>query len=211
MRIRNLSRSAVHEALLPEMTPEAFREQTEAAFQGNAGRGPIERGVTLGLVHHFTHELDCARMFRDVLFTYEDLVKNRYGGSGASSILLFIYAWAWRLFYIWDLIEESDAFTDAGAPPDDEFAWGLSHYVAGLRYFEGEEPPPLEIRQNHPTFAGLSMSFSAGYFKTYYGVEDFEKELRFLPGDFRRAGRLLQAQRRRRRRGVLLAGAETTR
>ncbi len=180
----NLSRSAVHEALLPEMTPEAFREQTEAAFQGNAGRGPIERGVTLGLVHHFTHELDCARMFRDVLFTYEDLVKNRYGGEWCFEHMLFIYAWAWRLFYIWDLIEESDAFTDAERLRMTNLLWGLTHYVAGLRYFEGEEPPPLEIRQNHPTFAGLSMSFSAGYFKTYYGVEDFEKELRFCQAIF---------------------------
>ncbi len=180
----NLARSDTHEALLPNMTPEAFRERTVAAFQGNAGRGPIEQGVTLGLAHHFTNDPDCARMFRDVLFYYEDLVKNRYGGEWCFEHMLFIYAWTWRLFYVWDLIEESDAFTDAERLRMTNLLWGLTHYVAGLGYFAGEEPPPLEIRQNHPTFAGLSMSSSAGYFKAYYGVENFEKELRFCRAIF---------------------------
>ena len=180
----NLARSDSHDALLPKMTPEAFRVRAEAGFQGNAGRGPIEQGVTMGLVHHFTNDPNCARMFRDVLFYYEDLVRNRYGGEWCFEHMLFIYAWTWRLFYVWDLIEESDAFTDADRLRMTNLLWGLTHYVAGLGYFAGEEPPPLEIRQNHPTFAGLSMSFSAGYFKAYYGVEDFEKELRFCHAIF---------------------------
>src|SRR5207245_4377741 len=48
----------------------------------------------------------------DVLFYYEDLVKNRYDGEWCFEHMLFIYAWTWRLFYVWDLIEESDAFSD---------------------------------------------------------------------------------------------------
>ncbi len=180
----NVARSATHEALLPDITPEEFRKQTEPAFRGNVGRGPIKQGVTLGLVHYFTHDADCARMFRDVLFYYEDLVKDRYGGEWCFEHMLFIYAWVWRLFYIWDLIEESDAFTDAERLRMTNLLWGLTNYVADLSYFRGEEPPPSEIRQNHLTFAGLSMSFSAGFFKTYYGIEDFEKQLRFCQAIF---------------------------
>ncbi|MDE2999907.1 MAG: PQQ-binding-like beta-propeller repeat protein [Gemmatimonadota bacterium] len=182
--LRRLPRTLTGAALLPDMTPEAFRKRTAAAFEGNAGRGPIEQRVTLGLVHHFTNNPDCARMFRDVLFYYEDLVKDRYGGAWCFEHMLFIYAWTWRLFYVWDLIEESDAFTDAERLRMTNLLWGLTHYVAGLGYFAGEEPPPPEIRQNHPTFAGLSMSFSAGYFRSYYGVEDFERELRFCKAIF---------------------------
>ncbi|MCK4590668.1 MAG: heparinase II/III family protein, partial [Candidatus Latescibacteria bacterium] len=180
----NVARSGTHETLLPDMTPEAFQERTEVAFRGNAGRGPIEQGISLGLVHHFTHDLNCARMFRDVLFYYEDLVKERYDGEWCFEHMLFIYAWTWRLFYIWDLIEESDAFTDGERLRMTNLLWGLTNYVAELPYFKGEEPPPLEIRQNHLTFAGLSMSFSAGYFKTYYGIDDFEKHLRFCDAIF---------------------------
>jgi outer membrane protein assembly factor BamB len=175
----NVAASNTHEGLMPRTTPDAFREQMEAAYLGNALRGPIEQGVTLGLAHHFTHDPDCARMFRDVLFYYEDLVRNRHDGEWCFEHMLFIYAWTWRLFHNWDLIEESDAFTDEERLRMTNLLWGLTHYVAGLSYFAKDEEPRLEIRQNHPTFAALSMSGSAGYFKTYYGVEDFEKELRF--------------------------------
>ena len=175
----NVAASETHDRLMPRTTPEAFREQMEAAYQGNALRGPIEQGVSLGLAHHFTHDPDCARMFRDVLFYYEDLVRNHHDGEWCFEHMLFIYAWTWRLFYIWDLIEESDAFTDEERLGMTNLLWGLTHYVAGLSYFARDEDPRLEIRQNHPTFAALSMSASAGYFKAYYGIEDFEKGLRF--------------------------------
>jgi len=180
----NVARSETHAALVPDLTPEAFRRQMEQAFAGNAGRAPIERGIALGLAHHLTHNPDCARMFRDVLFYYEDLVHNRYAGKWCFEHMLFIYAWTWKLFYVWDLIEESDAFTDAERLRMTNLLWGLTHYVAGLRYFAGEEPPGPEIRQNHPTYASLSMSFSAGYFQTYYGIHDFAKELRFCRAIF---------------------------
>ena len=172
----NLSSSAAHQALLPSFDVDAFRGRTEAAFLGNAGRGPIEQGITLGLAHHLTGDGDCARMFRDVLFHYEDLVRDRYAGEWCFEHMLFIYAWTWRLFYVWDLIEESEAFTHAERLRLTNLLWGLTRYVAGLRYFAGEAPPK-EIRQNHWTFAALSMSFSAEYFRTYYGIDAFGREL----------------------------------
>ncbi len=180
----NVSRSDVHEAMLPQLTPDVFYQRIEAGFRGNAGRGPIEQGISFGLLHHLTHDADCARMFRDVLFYYEDLVKNRYQGEWCFEHMLFIYAWVWRLFYVWDLIEESDAFSDADRLRMTQLLWGLTHYVANLPYFRGEALPPKEIRQNHSTFAALSMSFGAGYFKTYYGRNGFEKQLRFCQAIF---------------------------
>ena len=180
----NVAQSETHGALLPDFTTEAFRERMEAGFRGNAGRGPIEQGITLGLAHHFTHDMNCARMFRDVLFYYEDLVKNRYDGMWCFEHMLFIYAWTWRLFYVWDLIEESDAFSDAERLRMANLLWGLTQYVGDLPYFRGETPPVMEIRQNHSTFAALSMSFSAGYFKTYYGLGGFEKHLQFCEAIF---------------------------
>lgn len=80
----NLAHSATHRAILPDTTPEAFRERTEAAFRENTGVGVINSGITYGMLHHFTHDLNCARMFKDVLFyyedLYEDLVRSRYNG-----------------------------------------------------------------------------------------------------------------------------------
>ena len=64
----NLSRSEVHETLLPEMTPEAFREWVEEMYRDNLSYYPVEQGAFLGLVHHLTHDPGCARMFRDALF-----------------------------------------------------------------------------------------------------------------------------------------------
>ena len=172
----NRAESDTHVSLLPGLGPEEFRRQTEEAFRGNAGRGPIERGVTLGLYHHLTGDADCARMFRDVLLYYEDQVHGRHGGEWCFEHMLFIYAWAWRLFYVWDLIEESDAFTAVERLRLTNLLWGLTHYVAGLSYFSGGVPEP-GIRQNHWTFAALSMSFGAEYFRSYYGVEAFDREL----------------------------------
>ncbi len=180
----NLAESAVHEALLPEMTPEEFQAWVAEMYENNLSYYPVDQGSFLGLVHHLTHDPNCARMFRDALFYYEDLVRNRYGGNWLFEHMLFIYSWAWRLFYVWDLIEESDAFTDAERLRITNVLWGLANYVSGTRYFEGEEPPPLEIRQNHWTFAGLSGSFCARYFETYYGMEGFEKQLRFCRAIF---------------------------
>ena len=180
----NLSRSEVHDALLPEMTPDAFRDWVAEMYRDNLSYYPVEQGTFLGLVHHLTNDPGCARMFRDALFHYEDLVRNRYGGSWLFEHMLFIYSWAWRLFMVWDLIEESDAFTDAERLRITNVLWGLANYVAGTRYFEGEAPPPLEIRQNHWTFAGLSGSFCARYFEAYYGVREFEKQIRFSQAVF---------------------------
>ena len=175
----NLSRSKVHETLLPEMTPEAFREWVAEMYRDNLSYYPVEQGTFLGLAHHLTHDPGCARMFRDAIFHYEDLVRNRYGGNWLFEHMLFIYSWAWRLFLVWDLIEESDAFTDADRLRITNILWGLANYVAGTHYFKGESPPPPEIRQNHWTFAGLSGAFCAEYFQDYYGITGFEKQNRF--------------------------------
>jgi len=183
LRYTNQSRSHTHAPLLPRCTPAQFQEQIEAAFRGNAGRGPIERGVTLGLAHHLTGDADSARMFGDVLLYYDDLVRSRYSGEWCFEHMLFIYAWVWRLAYTWDLIEESDAFGDTERLRITNLLWGLTQYVAALPYFAGE-PPPLEIRQNHWTFAALSMSLSAGYFRTYYGIDPFSRQLTMCEGIF---------------------------
>ncbi len=184
LRYTNRSRSEVHETLLPEMTPEAFREWVAAMYRDNLSYYPVEQGTFLGLTHHLTHDPGCARMFRDALFYYEDLVRNRYDGNWLFEHMLFIYSWAWRLFLVWDLIEESDAFTDAERLRITNVLWGLANYVARTRYFKAETPPPLEIRQNHWTFAGLSGSFCAGYFESYYGITRFEKQVRFSKAVF---------------------------
>lgn len=176
LRYTNLSRSEVHRTLLPEMTPAAFREWVAEMYRDNLSYYPVEQGTFLGLAHHLTHDPGCARMFRDALFYYEELVRNRYGGNWLFEHMLFIYSWAWRLFLVWDLIEESDAFTDADRLRITNILWGLANYVAGTRYFKGEAPPPPEIRQNHWTFAGLSGSFCTGYFETYYGITRFENQ-----------------------------------
>lgn len=70
-------------------TPEVFRERMKTAFEENTGRWPIEHGISLGLAHHFTHDPDCAEMFKDALFYYEDLVRGR-SGAGVTPILIII-------------------------------------------------------------------------------------------------------------------------
>jgi len=180
----NLSNSTTHAQLLPSISPAEFRQRTRDAFAANAGRGPIEQAISLGLAHHLTGDPACAAIFRDTLFYYQDLVHDRYGGEFCFEHMLFIYAWTWRLFYIWDLIEESDAFAAADRLRMTELLWGLTHYVAGLSYFQSKELPPREIRQNHWTFAALSMSFSAGYFATYYDIDIFAHQLEYCRAIF---------------------------
>ena len=136
----NVARSGTHGALESKVTPDAFRDRMEEAYLGNALRGPIESGITMGLTHHLTGDPDCARMFREVLFYYESLVQDRHDGQWGFEHMLFIYAWTWRLFYVWDLIEESDAFSDEDRLRMTSLLWGLTNHVAGLPYFRGVEP-----------------------------------------------------------------------
>ena len=52
----SLSRSDVHEALLPEMTPDAFREWVAEMYRDNLSYYPVEQATFLGLVHHLTND-----------------------------------------------------------------------------------------------------------------------------------------------------------
>ena len=180
----NLSCSELNGSLLPDMTPEAFLEWAVGMFGEEMGYYPLEQGAVLGLVHHLTGNMDCARMFRDAFFHYEDLVRGRYDGNWRFEHMLFNYAWIWRLFIAWDLIEESDAFTDAERLRMTNILWGLARWVSEMPYFDTEGPPGLEIRQNHWTFAGLTGSTSAEYFSSYYGIEGFDKQLRICQAVF---------------------------
>ena len=180
----NLCCSRLNESLLPDMTPEAFLEWTVKYFGEEMGYYPLEQGAVLGLAHHLTGDRGCARMFRDAFFHYEDLVRNRYDGNWRFEHMLFNYAWIWRLFIAWDLIEESDAFTDAERLRMTNILCGLARWVSEMPYFDAEEPPAPEIRQNHWTFAGLSGSTSAEYFASYYGIEGFDKQLRICQAVF---------------------------
>ena len=195
LRYTNLARSDSHDALLPKMTPEAFRERGGGGVSGQRWPRVHRTGGDDGSSCTTSRTTRTApRMFRDALFYYEDLVRNRYAGEWCFEHMLFIYAWTWRLFYVWDLIEESDAFTDADRLRMTNLLWGLTHYVAGLGYFAGEEPPPMEIRQKPSNLRWPEHVVQRRIFQGLLRCRGFRKGTPFLPCDLRRAGRLLQTQ-----------------
>ncbi len=152
---------------IPEMDLEAYREEIGARFERNEGRRVVSGGIEHGLTHHLTNDKKCARMFLEALFTYEDLVRNVHDGVWPFDHMIFVYAWVWRLAFTWDLIEESEAFTDAERLRMTNILLDLARYVQGLNYFKGDGARKMEIRQNHWTYAALSMRDIGEYFRSY--------------------------------------------
>lgn len=172
----NAAGALYHEGLVPSDPPERHLERAREAFAGNVGRGAIEQAITAGLRHHLTGDPACARIFRDVLFHYFDLVEREHGGEWNFEHMIATYFWTSRLVYVWDLIEESDRFTDEDRLRFTNVLLGLTRHTAAQSYFRQE--PELEIRQNHSTFAALSLFSGAHYFRKYYGIEDFARQER---------------------------------
>ena len=173
----NLAHSDYHKRVLPKDPPEVFLKRAEEAFIANQGRGAVSGAIVMGQAYHLTEDRRCARIFRDVLYYYIHLVQDVYGGDWCFEHMIFVYSWLWELVYVWDLIEESDFFTDEDRLKLTNALLGLTHYAAKLSYFERETQ--LEVRQNHWTYAALSMAFAAQYFRKYYKIETFEQQERF--------------------------------
>jgi len=172
----NAAASLSHERLAPSDPPERHVERAREAFAGNVGRGAIEGAITAGLHHHLTGDPACARIFRDVLFYYFDLVEQEHAGEWNFEHMIATYFWTSRLVYVYDLIEESDSFTDPDRLRFTNALLGLTRHTAAQPYFRQE--PELDIRQNHSTFAALSLFSGARYFRKYYGIEDFAPQER---------------------------------
>ena len=98
----------------------------------------------------------------------------REHGTYAFEHMLFIYSWLWKLVLVWDLIEDRPLFSD-----DDRLAMGnclrdLGQYLTTLPYWSPSANPPGEPRQNHSTFAALSLFSVSTYLHKAYGLTELD-------------------------------------
>lgn len=154
-----------------------WKSLAKKTYQQNTGRDALERSVKFGLVYALTGYTEYAELFLYNFKHYHQLVKATPDGNWEFEHMLFPYAWIWRLVSIWDQIEESPFFSDEDRLEMTEILYGLAQYTSQRPYFSDPKSREANIRQNHPAFAALSMYFTGHYFKTYYGLDEFDEPL----------------------------------
>ncbi len=165
---------------IPRLSPKEiikWKSMAKKCYRQNTGRDALERGVNFGLVYALTGYIEYAELFLFNLKYYHKLVKATPDGNWEFEHMLFPYAWIWRLVSIWDQIEESSFFSNADRLEITEILYGLAQYTSQRPYFNDSKSREANIRQNHPAFAALSMYFTGHYFKTYYGLDEFDEPL----------------------------------
>jgi hypothetical protein len=83
--------------------------------------------------------------------------------------MLFIYSWLWRFVRAWDAIEVAPLFSDAVRLVVGNSLVELARYLATLPYWPEAANPPGEPRQNHSTFAAISLLAARTYLRKAYG------------------------------------------
>ena len=141
-------------------------------FLAGTGVLSVHRAIEAGLLFQLTGDRAWAEHFRAILFDYMALAAEH--GTYAFEHMLFIYSWIWKLVAVWDLIEDAPVFGDA-----DRLAFGncllaLGRYAATLPYWTQPDVPEPEPRQNHQTFAALSLDAVATYLRKAYAVTELD-------------------------------------
>ncbi|MEZ5276156.1 MAG: PQQ-binding-like beta-propeller repeat protein [Opitutaceae bacterium] len=164
---------------VPRLSPlekRRWKRKVRATFRANTGRDALDRGIESGLVYALTGHPEYLELFMFALRHYHELVK-RAGGEWEFEHMLFPYSWIWRLAWLWDMVEESSLLTDEDRFEGVTVLCGLADYCSRLVYFRDPSLRTPAIRQNHPTFAALSLFFAARYVRAHYESDAYGQEM----------------------------------
>ncbi len=172
----NMVRSRLPIPRMSESECRRWKRKARAAFRANTGRDALERGIDAGLSYALTGYPEYLELFLFAFRHYHELVRSS-GGEWEFEHMLFPYAWIWRLAWVWDMIEESSLLGSEDRSEIVIVLKGLAGYTSRLPYFRDPVLRRPAIRQNHPTFAALSMFFAGRYLGDHYGGHEFDQAL----------------------------------
>ncbi|OGG46758.1 MAG: hypothetical protein A3F84_18230 [Candidatus Handelsmanbacteria bacterium RIFCSPLOWO2_12_FULL_64_10] len=187
----NLSRSVHNDVNVPdagraaEVVADADEGYARPAGKYYSPWTGMTRACDYGMRYHQTGERVFGEIARELTLHYIDIAERendwKLTGYGYGDP----YFWPWRFAMAWDLIEEGDVFSDGDRLRITNMVLQTARWVADLGYFSMEGSPEGMIRQNHCTFAALSLNLCAGYLKKYYGIREFDGRLRDVERVFR--------------------------
>ena len=140
---------------------EEILKENRRNFESGKGRSSLNNAISYGLNFHFTADPVWARLFKSTLLDYVDLAHRE--GEWDFDPNISVYFRYSNLLNIWDLIEDDEEFTPERGTIEKAF-WEMASYISTTSYMMPSTNPPGEPRQNHTTFALLSLEAATRYF-----------------------------------------------
>lgn len=153
---------------LPQAAPSPDRrreifEQNVGFYQDSLGASTLARIVNYGMNYYFTLDEGWAELFRDQLVHFIEEAREREEWYWAP--MLGLYFRAGQMLDAWALIEHSDFFSDTERQYIiDAFHDMTVDLLVEGTYLNERANPRGEPRQNHTSFAALSLDSSVRYF-----------------------------------------------
>ncbi|MEX2574258.1 MAG: hypothetical protein WD317_08175, partial [Balneolaceae bacterium] len=158
---------SIESALLPGEAPdseevERILEQNRSNWDMASGTRSIQNAIRYGLNYHFTDDPVWVRMFRETLLDY--ITRAEEAGDWEFAPRTGTYFRMMPVILSWDLIEYSPEISDSERRRIGRALLDITRYVAELPYLTDRGNPAGEPRQNHTTFATLSLDAAIRYF-----------------------------------------------
>ncbi|MGQ9673188.1 MAG: hypothetical protein ACUVV5_08645 [Candidatus Aminicenantales bacterium] len=139
-----------------------LNEENRRLFIESAGESALARAYTYAQNYYFTNDPVWIDLYKGVLFYYANEARARKNWRFAPR--LEFYFVLGPLIETWKLIEYDPVFSDGDR---EEIRWlfsGLAQYLSQITYLTPRGNPSGEPRQNHTTFASLSLDAAYRYF-----------------------------------------------
>ena len=145
--------------------PSKFPAELEAnqrMFWESAGGGALGRATDYAMNYHFTNDPAWLEPYKATMMYFIDQARAKGDWFFAPRI-----SWYFELgpmIDAWDLVESSESFTDADREKIRAAFYDMGVYLSTIPYLTEKGNPAGEPRQNHPTFASISLDTATRYF-----------------------------------------------
>lgn len=139
-----------------------LNEENRRLFIESAGESALARAYTYAKNYYFTNDSVWIDLYKGVLFYYADEARARDNWRFAPRLEFYFVLGA--LVETWKLIEYDPVFSDNDREKIRRLFSGLAQYLSQITYLTPRGNPSGEPRQNHTTFASLSLDAAYRYF-----------------------------------------------
>jgi hypothetical protein len=139
-----------------------LNEENRRLFIESAGESALARAYTYAKHYYFTNDPIWIDLYKGVLFYYADEARERKNWRFAPRLEFYFVLGA--LVETWKLIEYDPVFTEDDRAKIQSLFSGLAQYLSQITYLTPRGNPSGEPRQNHTTFASLSLDAAYRFF-----------------------------------------------
>lgn len=133
-------------------------------FADSRGTSALNRVMNAGMNYYFTNDPVWIELFKGPLMYFIERAREDNDNWFFAPRLSFYFVLG-PIIETWSLIEQSPHITDAERNTLIEAFYDMGGYLSRSTYLPAKRSPVGEPRQNHPTFATLSLDAAARYFE----------------------------------------------